>query len=164
MAVRVEIVAYDPRWPALFAAERDRVAPLLGGGAEIHHIGSTAVPGLAAKAIVDLMALLEDPDERVPALVAQAGYVFPEDVNAGLDVRRFLYRPAGSARTHHLHLTAERAELDRHLRFRDRLRADPALAADYAQLKRRLAARFGEDRHGYAEAKTAFIGRSVPAR
>lgn len=155
---RIEIADYDPGWPARFETERRRLTPLLPG-ATIHHIGSTAVPGLAAKPIIDLMALVEDLDAPIGALVARGGYQFPEAFNAELVGRRWLCRPSASHRSDHLHLVRDRAELDRHLRFRDRLRADPALAGEYAQLKRGLAERFGDDREAYTAAKAAFVSR-----
>ncbi|MEA2271661.1 MAG: hypothetical protein QOI98_369 [Solirubrobacteraceae bacterium] len=162
MDAPVEIVVYDPLWPEMFEAERVRLAPLLAG-VEIHHIGSTAVPGLAAKPVIDLMALVDELDEPIPRLTAVAGYQYPEDFNAGLVHRRWLCHPSRERRVHHLHLVDDAAELDRHLLFRDRLRADPDLAAAYADLKRELARRFREDREGYAEAKTEFILGAVSA-
>jgi len=141
---RVELVAYDPAWPALYETERERLAPLFEA-LEIHHIGSTAVPGLLAKPIVDIVALVDD-------LYARA-------FNATLSHRRFLCYPTASHRTHHLHLVDDRPELERRLYFRDRLRADPALAAEYVALKRALAARYPEDREAYTEAKAPFIRR-----
>ena len=122
-----------------------------------HHIGSTAVPGLAAKPIIDMMALVEDLDDPLPALIDRAGYQYPEAYNATLVARRWLCRPSAAYRTHHLHLVADNFELARHLRFRDALRADAHLAADYAALKRDLAERMSEDREGYTAAKTQFI-------
>ena len=71
--------------------------------------------------------------------------------------RRFLCYPTATYRTHHLHLVDEREDMDQCLRFRDRLRADPQLAADYVALKRALATRYKEDRMGYTKAKTSFI-------
>ncbi len=158
----VEILDHDPAWTDRFTAERERLAPLLGD-AEIHHIGSTAVPGLAAKPVIDLMALVGDVDAPVETLVQRRGYVFPEAFNATLSARRWLCRPGAAHRTHHLHLVTQRAELERHLRFRDRLRNDPGLAAQYATLKRELAARFPDDRERYSEAKGAFVRRVVEA-
>lgn len=155
----VEIVEYDPRWPARFDSERDRLLPLLPG-AEIHHIGSTAVPGMPAKPVIDVMALVEDLDAPIAALTERAGYQYPEAFNAELSHRRWLCRPSAAHRTHHLHLVDERGELDRHLRFRDRLRADSSLRHEYARLKRDLAERFGSDREAYSEAKSAFIRRA----
>ncbi|HMD57170.1 MAG TPA: GrpB family protein [Solirubrobacteraceae bacterium] len=152
----IEIVEYEPSWPACFVAERERLAPLLPG-ALIHHIGSTAVPGLAAKPVIDMIALVDDLESNIAAVVRQAGYTLPARFNANLVHRRFLSYPGASYRTHHLHLVDQREDLDRCLRFRDSLRGDSKLAADYAALKRALAARFREDRAGYTEAKSSFI-------
>jgi GrpB-like predicted nucleotidyltransferase (UPF0157 family) len=154
----VEIVEYDPAWPARYAAERERLTPLLAG-AEIHHFGSTAVPGLAAKPVIDMIVLVSDLDTPIAALVSSAGYRFPRAYNATLTHRRFLCYPTASHRTHHLHLVDEREELERRLRFRDRLRADPTLAVQYAALKRMLSDRYRNDREAYTEAKGAFVKR-----
>jgi GrpB-like predicted nucleotidyltransferase (UPF0157 family) len=153
---RIELVEYDPSWPARFAAEAERLAGLLPGIAW-HHIGSTAVPGLPAKPIIDVMALVEDLDASLPVLTGQGGYSYPAAYNAALAGRRWLCRPSAAHRTHHLHLVADPAELARHLHFRDALRDDNGLAADYAALKRDLAGQMPDDREGYTAAKTAFI-------
>ena len=154
---RVELVAYDPAWPALYETERERLAPLFEA-LEIHHIGSTAVPGLLAKPIVDIVALVDDLDAPIAALIG-SGYQYARAFNATLSHRRFLCYPTASHRTHHLHLVDDRPELERRLYFRDRLRADPALAAEYVALKRALAARYPEDREAYRDAKAPFIKR-----
>ncbi len=154
----VEIVEYDPCWPASFEAERRRLAPLLAG-VEIHHVGSTAVPGLAAKPVIDMIALVDDLDAPIAALVEACGYEYPQSFNATLTHRRFLCYPTAAYRTHHLHLVNEPGELQRRLRFRDRLRADPALAGEYATLKRALAERYREDREAYTEGKSEFVER-----
>jgi len=156
----VEIVAYDPAWPAAFAAERERLAPLLAG-AEIHHIGSTAVPGLGAKPIIDMIALVDSYEAPIGRLVAQAGYRYPRAYNATLSGRRFLCYPTPLLRTHHMHLVEDPARLAGYLAFRDRLRGDDALARDYEVLKRELAARHHHDREGYTEAKSEFIQRQA---
>jgi GrpB-like predicted nucleotidyltransferase (UPF0157 family) len=153
---RVEIVDYDPAWPAAFEVERERIEPMLAG-AEIHHFGSTAVPGLAAKPVIDMIAFVDDLDAPIAALTSNGGYQLPPAFNATLAHRRFLCYPCASARTHHLHLVDEPGELERHLRFRDRLRTDPALAQEYEVLKRALADRHQEDREAYTEAKGEFI-------
>ncbi len=152
----VEIVDYDPAWPAAFEAERKRLALLLES-VEIHHFGSTSVPGLAAKPVIDMIALVDDLDAPIPTLVAHAGYQFPAAFNATLSHRRFLCYPTAAHRTHHLHLVDDHGELEHRLRFRDRLRAEPLLAAEYATLKRELAGRYRNDREAYTEAKAAFI-------
>jgi GrpB-like predicted nucleotidyltransferase (UPF0157 family) len=143
----------------MFAAEVERLTPLLPG-ADIHHIGSTAVPGLAAKPVIDLMALVANLDEPSDRLVA-AGYEYPAAYNETLRDRRWLCRPSAAHRTHHLHLVADADVLARHLRFRDRLRASPELRDDYTQLKLSLAARHPDDREGYTDAKAAFIERAI---
>ncbi len=154
----VAIVDYNPAWPAAYEAECERLAPLLEG-VDIHHFGSTAVPGLAAKPVIDMIALVPDLDAPIAALVESAGYQFPPAFNATLAHRRFLCYPTASHRTHHLHLVDEREELELRLRFRDRLRTDRALAEEYATLKRALAARHRDDREAYTEAKATFVKR-----
>jgi GrpB-like predicted nucleotidyltransferase (UPF0157 family) len=152
----IEIVEYAPSWPASYITECERLAPLLPG-VRIHHIGSTAVPGLAAKPVIDMIAIVDDLDENIAALVQLAGYQLPARFNATLVHRRFLCYPTASHRTHHLHLVDQREDMDRCLRFRDSLRGNPKLAGEYAALKRALAARFREDREGYTEAKSIFV-------
>lgn len=152
----VELVDYDPEWQAMFEAERQRLAPLLEG-VKIHHFGSTAVPGFAAKPVIDMIALMPDLDAPIASLVSEAGYQFPRAFNATLAHRRFLCYPSAAYRTHHLHLVDDQEELERRLRFRDRLRADSVLAAEYMALKRALAARFPDDREAYTDAKSEFI-------
>lgn len=152
----VRIVEYDPSWPAAFEAERKRLAPLLEG-AQIHHIGSTAVPGLAAKPIIDMIAVVDSYELPIARLVADAGYEYPRAFNATLVKRRFLCYPSADWRTHHVHLIDDPAELTRYLRFRDRLRGDPALARRYETLKRELAERHRHDREAYTEGKSEFV-------
>ena len=152
----IEIVEYDPGWPALYVTERERLSSLLPG-ISIHHIGSSAVPGLAGKAVIDMIALVEDLDASSSAVMQRAGYSLPATFNTNLVHRRFLSYPTAIYRTHHLHLVDEREGMDQCLRFRDSLSADPKLAAEYVALKRALAARHREDRMGYTKAKSRFI-------
>ena len=154
----VEIADYDPSWPRRFGAEAARLAEIVAG-LELHHIGSTAVPGLAAKPIIDMMAEVDDLDAFVPALVERGGYQCPAAYNATLTGRRWLCRPSAAHRTHHLHLVVDRDELARHLHFRDALRSDSKLVSEYATLKRDLAERMADDREGYTAAKAAFVKR-----
>jgi GrpB-like predicted nucleotidyltransferase (UPF0157 family) len=155
----VEIVEYDPAWPAAFEIERERLAPLLPAGVQLHHFGSTAIQGLAAKPVIDMIALVDDLDAPIAALVQHGGYQYPQAFNAMLTHRRFLCYPTAAHRTHHLHLVDKSGELERRLCFRDRLRADPALASEYAALKRALAKRYRDDREAYTEAKSEFVKR-----
>ncbi len=149
----------DPRWPALFAAERDAIAaalaPWLTGTPE--HIGSTAVPGLAAKPILDIMAPVASLDAARGAVdaAAQLGYVhFPYRPDQML----WFCKPGPVHRTHHLHLVPARSALWRErLAFRDALRRDDRLRAAYGALKARLAAAHPHDREAYTDAKTPFV-------
>lgn len=157
----VEVVAYDPAWPARFELERALLepvlAPWLAGG--IHHVGSTAVPDLAAKPIVDVMAGVADVDaarEAIPALAALGYLDWPGDPNGGW--RRWFLKPHPALRTHHLHLIEPgHPRFAAQLAFRDRLRADAELRDAYARLKRRLAAEHRHDREAYTEAKGGFV-------
>jgi GrpB-like predicted nucleotidyltransferase (UPF0157 family) len=161
---QVEIVEYDPAWPAAYAAERERLAPLLPAGVQLHHFGSTAVPGLAAKPVIDMIALVDDLDMPIAALVQRGGYQYPPAFNATLIHRRFLCYPTAAHRTHHLHLVDDPRELKRRLHFRDCLRDDPIIAGEYVTLKRALAERYQDDRDAYTEAKSKFVKRHTPTR
>lgn len=159
MDERVVVVAYDEAWPARFEAERGRVAGVLGdAAARIEHVGSTAVPGLAAKPVVDLDAVLRDPDdwERHVEPLAALGYARYR--RGDFADRRFLRRFEDGRRVAHLSLVGPGSPvLAQHLALRDLLRGDPALAARYARLKRELAERHADDRDAYTFAKTAFV-------
>jgi len=157
----VHIVAHDSRWSRQFAAERNRLLDLLPGRfTAIEHIGSTAVPRLAAKPIIDIVAgvgAMSEADSLLEPLCAH-GYETSAEFNATLPDRRWLMRHAFGRRTHHLHLVVFGGEQwVRRLQFRDVLRADAALAARYEYLKQELAERYRHDRESYTHAKTAFI-------
>ena len=156
----IEIVDYDASWPSAFKKEQralsEVLAPWLVGA--IEHVGSTAVPGLAAKPVIDLMAPVETLEISRPAIqtLVQFGYAyFPYRP----DVMHWFCKPSFAFRTHHLHLVPHRSVLwYERLEFRDRLRNDPKLARAYAELKRELARRFEFDR---ADAKWPFIERAL---
>lgn len=162
---RVMLVPYDPSWPIRFAAERERLLNLFPERLhDVEHIGSTAVPGLPAKPIIDIMAgvaSLAIADELIAPLL-ESGYVTSAEFNAALTDRRWLMRHANGHRTHHLHLVVHGGRLWRErLAFRDALRGDPALAERYALLKAELAARHPDDREAYTGAKGDFIRRAL---
>ena len=157
----VILVPYHEAWPSLFDEERMRLERALGSSARgIEHVGSTAVPGLAAKPILDIrvgVGSLRDAECSIRPL-EQLGYEFRGE--AGLPGRLFFRK--GNPRTHHLHVTEIGSEFwERHLVFRDYLRAHPETARDYVQLKHDLADRFRRDRAAYTEAKTGFISEVV---
>ncbi|MBS0448705.1 MAG: GrpB family protein [Proteobacteria bacterium] len=157
----VAVHAPDPAWPALFVAERERLTTQLPGAfIDIQHIGSTAVAGLAAKPIIDILAGVAPPVNGHPFVRAPRRYGYIDGAEVGsrvLDHRWFMRWSAGR-RTHHLHVVEHgSAAWRQRLRFRDALRADPALAARYAALKQALAARYARNRNAYTEGKAAFI-------
>lgn len=163
----VIIFPYDAEWPAEFDRERVRLARALEGmGVVIEHVGSTAVPGLGAKPIVDILAgvaSLSDVEARIPRLEA-LGYEYVPKYEREFPERRFFRRFQEGMRTHHLHCVLLGSGFWlRQLRFRDYLCAHADTAAAYFELKNTLAARYLEDRVGYTEAKSGFI-ESVLAR
>ena len=162
MADRVVIVEYDPEWPVLFSRLGAALREALGDTAlRIDHIGSTAIPGLAAKPIIDVqisVASLEPVDAyRIP--LETLGYVFRSD-NPELTKRYFREAP-GQRRTHsHVRRTGSWAEQFA-LLFRDYMRTHADNARQYAEFKYRLAEQYGEDRLGYTEAKVPFIWETM---
>lgn len=157
----VRISEHDSRWAAQFVEERDQLLDILPGRfAAIEHIGSTSVPGLSAKPIIDILAGVSALSEADALLVplCMHGYETSAEFNATLPDRRWLMRHAFGRRTHHLHLVVFGGEQwIRHLQFRDLMRADSAIAARYGRLKQELAERHRHDREAYSLAKTAFI-------
>ncbi|MBI1252361.1 MAG: GrpB family protein [Alphaproteobacteria bacterium] len=159
----IEIVAYDAAWPDLFEAEASALRAALPADAvlEIVHVGSTAVPGLAGKPIIDIMIATPDLGRAracFPGALEPLGYEFRRN---NPDPERLFFvkgrPPRGSRRTHHVHVCADAAALRRHIVFSEHLRADPQTAKAYEALKRDLAARYRHDREAYTDAKSAFI-------
>jgi GrpB-like predicted nucleotidyltransferase (UPF0157 family) len=163
----IDIVPYNQGWPALYEAERARLLPVLDiyGLIEIAHIGSTAVPGLPAKPVIDIAITgvsLEAVREHGIEALDSLGYLFwaenpdPDDL--------FFVRglpPRAIHRTHHLHITLPGSRFDERVQFRNRLRGDAGLAQRYANLKQELVARFSSDREAYTQAKTGFIAEAL---
>jgi GrpB-like predicted nucleotidyltransferase (UPF0157 family) len=155
----IEIVPYDASWPCRFVEERDLLSLTLGhwivGG--IEHVGSTAVPGLDAKAVIDIMVGIQDLDSSRAAIPAAegVGYCYgpyrPDEMH-------WFCKPSPAFRTHHLHLVPfQSRKWTERLAFRDHLRAHPDTAREYAELKRSLASRFKFDRERYTSEKGPFI-------
>lgn len=158
---RIVITPYDASWPALFEAEREALLSLLAPlDVSIEHVGSTAVPGLAAKPIVDLMlgcANIERLGAFIPALEGE-GWEYVRAHEDRFPERRFLAKPRSRPRQFHLHAVEwETGFWERHIAFRDYLRRHPDTASSYQRLKIALAARLGDDREAYTEAKAPFI-------
>jgi GrpB-like predicted nucleotidyltransferase (UPF0157 family) len=164
MAGPVIIVEYDPAWPILYEEEKRRILEAIGHKVlAIEHIGSTAVPGLGAKPIIDIMAgvhQLADADECLAPL-QKIGYL---DVTPEPDNSEWYYCLGKSPHStgYHLHLAKFMSDhWRRHLLFRDFLRAHPKVAQRYYELKKKLSAQYGSDREGYTAAKTSFIGSVI---
>lgn len=156
---KIEVVPYSSAWPRRFASEfaslTAALQPWLAG--TIEHIGSTAVPGLAAKPVIDIMAPvrgLAESRAAIPAAEALGYAYFPYKS----EVMHWFCKPSPAHRTHHLHLVPVNSELwCARLAFRDTLRRNPQVAAEYQTLKLHLAALHPADREAYTEGKTPFI-------
>jgi GrpB-like predicted nucleotidyltransferase (UPF0157 family) len=164
----VAIVPYDPRWPELFRLERDHLLSCLPGDLirRIEHFGSTAVPGLAAKPVVDVLVEVTDLQAaraRIAPVLESQGYDYFWRPTHGDDgppfYAWFIKRdPSTGARTHHIHMVEGHfvEHWDR-LLFRDYLIDHPTVAKDYESLKARLSSAFPKDRVAYTRGKTEFI-------
>jgi len=150
---------YDPSWPAKFEEEKSRLMAIAGewhyGG--IEHVGSTAVPGMVAKPVIDIMfgiKSLEESKSAIDVLVAHGYEYWPykkEDMH-------WFCKPSDAFRTHHLHLIPFESPLwQERIQFREVLRSDKNIASQYASLKRQLAASYIEDREAYTDKKGPFI-------
>jgi GrpB-like predicted nucleotidyltransferase (UPF0157 family) len=158
MANPVIVLDYDPNWPELFESLRKRIADaLVDMAAAIEHVGSTAVPDLAAKSIIDIDVLLTSKPMLPKAIerLATLGYVHRGDL--GIPGREAFFAPLNDP-PHHLYVCPPgSAEFRRHIAFRDYLRAHPKDAKIYGDLKIALAERFRQDRSAYNTAKSEFV-------
>lgn len=168
----VQVVDYDPTWPLMFEEIKQAIEIQLGIWAvTVEHVGSTAVPGLAAKPIIDLDIVIASETDlpRVTFLLGELGYVHLGDL--GIDGREAFGRPTsdiprlGESRqwfSHHLYVcTKESQELRRHIGFREYLRGNPSEASKYGTLKRQLALQYRYDIDGYVEGKSTFIAGAL---
>jgi GrpB-like predicted nucleotidyltransferase (UPF0157 family) len=163
MIREIKVVVYNPEWPTQYAAEAERLRTTFGDTLiDIHHIGSTSVPGMSAKPILDMMPLVRDLDDveaSIPGLTA-LGYEFKGE--NGIAGRRYFTKGPDHARTHHVHCYhPDNPEVARHLDFRDYLIAHPEEAAAYARLKQEVARQFPTDINGYMAGKDAFIRQTI---
>jgi GrpB-like predicted nucleotidyltransferase (UPF0157 family) len=158
---RVIVAPPDPAWPVRYRIEAQLLRVVLAEiDPGVEHIGSTAVPGLAAKPIIDILVGVPSFELFAPYAhrLAAYGYEYVAGQERLIPDRRFFKRVVAGVRTHHLHVVERDGELwMRYLGFRDALRADPALARRYAQLKQALAERHAEDREAYTAGKTNFV-------
>lgn len=165
------ICPYDPSWPASFERQRDRIAPRLDGWITrpIEHIGSTAVPGLPAKNIIDMLAVVDDihAEPRAVDLLSSVGWLHAPEPYDVAERRLSFCFPTIELRTHHLHVVETASEgWPGWLAFRDYLRSHDDDVAAYAALKIQLARAHGQDpneREAYRGGKADFV-RSITAK
>ena len=170
---RVAVEPYDPEWPLLFEEERRRILGTVGHiVAGVHHVGSTAIPGMPSKPLLDIAVLLREFEdgERCIAPLERIGYVHRgllDDIPGDRSFRKGDDPPEGCSdsegagrmwRTHHIHMyTLDSPIWHNQVRFRDYLIAQPELAAKYARLKLTLAHKHPNDRESYRAGKDPFI-------
>ncbi len=155
----VELVPHNPEWSQLADEETKRILeqlsiPVIG----IYHIGSTSIPGIKAKPIIDFVMEVEDLDEviRSVEVLEKLGYISKGEY--GIPGRQFFTKDTNNERSHHLHVFQKgHPDIERHLVFRDFLRANPEAAREYEKIKEKLAKRFPKKSGSYTEAKSDFI-------
>lgn len=159
MPQHITVLNYDPEWPLKYERERKAIAEILdGNGISIYHIGSTSVPGLAAKPIIDMMAVVRSLEKVDDARgkFSELGYECLGEF--GIAGRRY-FRKGGDERTHQIHIfqADDWNNIGRHLAFRDYMRTHEKERAEYAKIKTALAQRFPYDIDGYCDGKDAFV-------
>ena len=160
MSGRVVVVPCDLAWPKAFATACTEVAPAFGANlVALHHIGSTAIPGIYAKPIIDMLAVVTDIELVDQSNVELERLRYHAKGEFGIPGRRYFYRNnAAGVRTHQIHsFQAGTPGVIRHLAFRDFLSDHPDIALSYSLLKQRLAAAHPDDIEAYMDGKDAFI-------
>ena len=162
----ISIVQYDPNWPRLFLEEKEHLLASIPAGfiKRIEHFGSTAVPGLAAKPIIDMLVEVtsqEDARSKIAPVLEAQGYDYFWRPTFGDDTPPFyawfIKRDSTGRRTHHIHMVERHFEHWDRLIFRDYLISHPDMAGEYQRLKIRLAREFPRDRVAYTKGKSEFI-------
>jgi len=166
MSTPVVVVDYDPQWPIVYKKEKTEILRVIEDEVvAIEHIGSTAVPGLGAKPIIDIMVAvrhLSDANECIQ-LLQNIGYEYVPEYEVQIPERRYFQKGHQKVRRH-LHMAELTSDFwRRHLLFRDYLRYHSKIAQEYHELKKQLATECGVDREAYTDAKTPFI-QSIVAR
>jgi len=155
----IELEMYNPDWPAQYEREASQIVTIFGEQLiSIHHIGSTSIPGIKAKPVIDIMVVVQDIEqvERFNQPMIHLGYTPRGEY--GIPGRRYFPKITGDVHSHHVHVYGPgHKDIKRLLNFRDYLRVHPGNALAYSQLKEKLAQKFRYDSVGYTEAKTDFI-------
>lgn len=158
----ISIIPYDPEWPILFKKESESLRHNLPASliTRIEHFGSTAIPGLAAKPIVDVLVevdSLEETQKQIVPLLESEGYEYFWRTDSQPPYAWFIKRNAEGKRTHHIHMVEADSKLWERLYFRDYLKKFPAEAKRYGELKQSLSEKYPNDRVGYTEGKTEYV-------
>ncbi len=157
----IVIVEYDPQWPILFEQEKKAICAVIGHFVKgIEHMGSTAVPGLPAKPLIDICIGLQNIDDAMQCIepLKSLGYEYVSEYEKVLPNRRYFRKGQIGKRTHHLHMwQINSLGWKRHINFRNILRKDRQLAYDYFALKAKLAKKYVDNRPAYSDAKSEFI-------
>lgn len=158
----MSVVDYDPRWPEAYASERSALHAVLGDLiVRAHHIGSTAVAGVAAKPVIDILLEVRDLGRLDAMGDAMRAIGYRPRGELGIPGRRY-FSKGGDARTHHIHaFVSSDPHIGEHLAFRDYLRAHAYVASAYARIKQEAADRYRHDPDGYVRCKHAFVARTV---
>ena len=164
MKKNIEVVPYSLQWPEMFASEAERIKQALGNNCiTIHHIGSTSVPGLSAKPIIDMLPVVRDIQEVDNVAKAMESLGYEAKGEYGIAFRRFFQKDKNN-NAHNVHVYQEGdPEISRYLKFRDWMRSHPDDAENYAKLKEELAAKFPQDILHYCNGKDAFVA-SIDAK
>ncbi len=157
--MQVSVTEYNPQWPEMYSAEAEKLAAFWGEGlVAIHHIGSTSVPGMAAKPVIDMLPVVVDLEavDKHNAAMEELGYQVRGEF--GIPGRRFFSR-SGQSFPCHVHTFQQHDcwNIDRHLAVRDYLRAFPAVAREYSELKKHLAFIHHDNRPDYISGKEGFV-------
>lgn len=161
MARKVEVTQYNPAWPAMFKGESKLIRSALGRNCmEIFHIGSTAVPGMMAKPIIDILVSVRDLSKVDAAADNLADLGYEALGENGIPGRRF-FRKGGEQPTHHLHIfeNSNQSEIQRHLAVVEYLASHERRREEYSELKSMLAEAYPEDIDGYIEGKAYFVAQ-----
>ncbi len=156
----IRVVDYDPRWPEIFEELRSRIWPVVRDVATtVEHVGSTSVPGLAAKPIIDMSVVVPAEADIPPAIQRLSTLGYAHQGNLGVEGREAFSTPA-ELPPHNLYLCpSDSLALANHLAVRNYLRAHPEVAREYGELKKRLANEFANDIDGYVDGKTDMVLR-----
>jgi GrpB-like predicted nucleotidyltransferase (UPF0157 family) len=163
METRVKVVDYDPNWPLLFEEEKAKILKVIAKKVvAVEHVGSTAVQGLGAKPIVDIMVGIRHLSDAQGCIgpLETIGYEYVPEYEDSIPERRYFRKGPSNVPNKHYHLHMVEYSSDfwrRHLLFRDYLRAHPHAAREYYRLKKELATKYRFNREAYTEAKTLFI-------